>query len=85
MLNRYLETLKPMPRAKAKAALEMQVRVNGKEFMRRHELMEQRIAAGAKVIDYRGSMVLMNPDESWLDQRNATKHGLNYAAWLSVQ
>ena len=85
MLDKYLSTLKPMVRAKAKDALEMQVRVNGGEFMLRHQLMERRIANGAKVIDHRGSMVLMNTDETWLDQRNATKHGLNYAAWLSVQ
>jgi hypothetical protein len=84
-LATYIETIKsPMHRAKAKAALEMQVRVNGGEFMFRHQLVERRISAGAKVVDHRGGMVLMNPDESWLDQRNITKHGLNYAAWLSV-
>ncbi len=86
MLSDYLASIpSPMNRAKAKAALEMQVRVNGAEFLFRHQLMERRVAAGSKVIDQRGQMVLMNADGSFLDQRNATKHGLNYAAWLSVR
>lgn len=82
----YLATItSPMQRARAKVSLETQVRVNGAEFMDRHELMERRIAAGSKVVDQRGDMVLLNADGSFLDQRGATKHGLNYAAWLSVR
>lgn len=82
----YLVTLtSPMQRARAKAALETQVRVNGAEFMTRHELMERRISSGSKVVDQHGDMVLLNADGSFLNQRGATKYGLNYAAWLSVQ
>lgn len=85
-LSEYLASIpSPMHRARAKAALETQVRVNRGEFMFRHQLMERRVTAGAKVTDVKGDIVLMNPDGSWLDQRNATKHGLNYAAWLSVR
>lgn len=86
MLTEYLASIKsPMHRARAKAALEMQVRFNGGEFLLRHQLVERKVAAGSKVVDRKGDMVLLNPDESWLGQRNITKHGLNYAAWLSVR
>lgn len=86
MLDRYLESVaSPMHRAKAKASLQMLVRVNGATtLVERRALIEQRIASGSKVISHRGAMVLMNADDSWLDTRNITKHGLNYAAWLSV-
>ena len=66
-------------KAKANAALDMLVRVNGGEFMTRRALVERRVAAGARVIDRRGERVLMNPDGSWLDTRNITKAGLDYA------
>ena len=65
--------------AKANAALDMLVRVNGGAFMTRRALVENRVAAGARVIDRRGERVLMNPDGSWLDTRNITKAGLDYA------
>lgn len=86
MIYEYLETIRrPMHRAKAKAALVTYIRLNGDACMLRHGLIERRVAAGAKVMDHKGEMVLMNPDESWLNARNITKHGLNYAAWLSVR
>ena len=66
-------------KAKAEAALDMMVRVNGGEFLTRRALVERRVAAGARVIDRRGERVLMNPDGSWLDTRNITKAGLDYA------
>ena len=66
-------------KAKANAALDMLVRVNGGEFMTRRALVERRVAAGARVIDRRGERVLMNQDGSWLDTRNITKAGLDYA------
>ena len=65
--------------AKANAALDMLVRVNGGEFLTRRALVERRVAAGARVIDRRGERVLMNQDGSWLDTRNITKAGLDYA------
>ena len=85
LLEQYLATLNlnPMYRAKAQSALETQVRANGGEFLYRYQLMERRVEAGARVEDHCGEMVLMNPDGSWMDQRNSTKHGLNYAAWLT--
>ena len=66
-------------KAKANAALDMLVRVNGGEFLTRRALVERRVAAGARVIDRRGERVLMNQDGSWLDTRNITKAGLDYA------
>ena len=70
-------------KAKANAALDMLVRVNGGEFMTRRALVERRVAAGARVIDRRGERVLMNPDGSWLDTLNITKAGLDYAQELT--
>ena len=62
--------------------LDTQVRVNGSEFMTRRALIEWRVAAGAYVTERRGERVLMNPDGSWLDTRNITKIGLDYAERL---
>ena len=62
--------------------LDMQIRVNGREFMTRRALIERRITAGAQVINRRGERVLMNLDGSWLDMRNITKIGLDYAEQL---
>lgn len=70
--------------AKAAAALDMQVCVNGGEFMSRRALIERRVAAGARVVDRKGERVLMNCDGSWLDSRNITKTGLDYAAYLCI-
>ena len=70
-------------KARANAALDMQVRVNGNAFMTRRALVEQRVASGARVVERRnGERVLMNPDGSWLDTRNITKAGLDYAETL---
>lgn len=70
-------------RAKVEAALDMQVRVNGGEFMTRRQLIERRVRAGARVVERKGERVLMNPDGSWLDVRNITSTGLDYAATLT--
>lgn len=66
-------------KANANTALDQLVRVNGGGFMTRRALIENRVAAGARVMDRRGERVLMNPDGSWLDTRNITKAGLDYA------
>ena len=62
--------------------LDTQVKVNGGEFMTRRALIERRVTAGARVMERRGERVLMNPDGSWLDLRNITKIGLDYAEQL---
>ena len=43
------------------------------------------VAAGAHVTERRGERVLMNPDGSWLDTRNITKIGLDYAERLASE
>ena len=78
-------TIERAQQAKANAALDMQVCVNGGQFMSRRALVELRVAAGAKVIDRKGERVLMNPDGSWLDRRNITKAGLDYAEGMQAQ
>lgn len=87
MLEAYLATIStPMHRAKAKAALTQLTRHNGSvRIYKRHELIAEKLKSGAKVVDHKGKMVLMSPNGAWLDTRNITKHGLNFAAWLSVQ
>jgi hypothetical protein len=83
-LETFLSRLEPMQRAKAKAALEMQVRVNDKDFMLRHQLVESRVATGAVLVDTKHSgLVLQDPEGAFLDQRNITKTGLHYAAFLT--
>ena len=69
---------------KANAALDMLVRFNGERILiSRREIIQRRVAAGARVIERRGERVLMNQDGSWLDARNITKAGLDYAESLS--
>ena len=68
--------------ARTNATLDVQVCVNGGEFMTRRALIEQRVAAGARVVERRGKRVLMNPEGSWLDSKNITKIGLDYAQTL---
>lgn len=86
-LETYLAgILSPMHRAKAEAALEMMVRLNGATtLLPRHKVIEDRIREGAEVINRKGETVLMNREGAWLDQRNITKHGLDYAVWLSTR
>jgi hypothetical protein len=82
-LESYLATFDPMPRAKARAALEMQVRVNGQDFMTRAALMASRVASGATLKETKHSgRVLMSRDGAFFDRRNATATRLAYAGWL---
>jgi len=69
--------------ARIDAALDTQVRVNGREFMTRRALVERCVAQGYRVTERRGGeRVLMSPDGSWLDAKNITKTGLDYACRL---
>lgn len=69
--------------ARINSALDMQVRVNGREFMTRRALVERCIAQGYRVTLRRnGERVLMSKDGSWFDTRNITKIGLDYAESL---
>ena len=82
----FLDTLSPMRAAKAKAALEVQVRVNGAEFMTRQALIEREVRAGRRVVVRRnGERVLMDQSGAWFDAKAVTVTGLDYAAWLSVE
>jgi hypothetical protein len=87
MLDQFLATLPaPMQRARAKAALEAQVRVNGAEFMTRRELIERCLKEGATVQEHgRFGRVLMSPDGAFFDARNVTSTGLDYAEFLLSQ
>lgn len=72
-----------MNAAKARAALEMQVRVDGGAIMLRHKLIEDRVANGATLMTMRRfGTVLQRPDGAFLDTRNITKTGLDYAAFI---
>lgn len=81
----YLLTLAPMRAAKVRAALETQVRVNGDVFMTRLALITARVATGSAVGFRAHELVLRNPDGSWLDERNITRTGIDFAAWLTSE
>ena len=72
-------------RAKANTALDQLVCVNGGAFMTRRDLIERKVAAGARVVLRKGERVLMTLDGAWLDARNITKAGLDYAESLGHQ
>jgi hypothetical protein len=85
MLKKYLDTLlEPRFKGAAKSTLSRYVRYNGDRIIRRHRLIEEKIKAGGKVIDLNGEMILETGEDTFLDSKNITKHGLRYAAWLSV-
>ncbi len=70
--------------AKREATLDMMVRHNGAtRLISRRNLIQQKISEGAIVtIRKNGERVLMSPNGAWLDTRNITKIGLDYAAEL---
>ncbi len=83
MIENFLATLTFMQAGRARKTLETLVRVNGVQYWTRDCLIRDRVANGAKVVTRRnGEVVLMNPDDSWLDEKNATKTGIKYAEYL---
>lgn len=81
-LESFLAKLPPMQAARARAALETKIRLNGGLSWQRHHIIQSRVNAGALVGIHRGERVLMNPDGSFLDTKNATKIGIDYAEFL---
>lgn len=85
-LETFLNTLSPMAAGRARKSLEIQVRVNGDKFMTRAAMIEERVASGAQVTELKNwGRVLMLPDGAFLDQRNATGYGLDYASYLAEE
>lgn len=80
-LDAFAKTLStPRAQFNAKAAMNMQVRVNGKEFMSRAAMIESRVKAGATVDKEKGRLI--NPDGTFLEGKNITTTGLKYAEHL---
>lgn len=86
-VDAFAAGMKPNMAAKTKAALEMQIRHNGKEFLSRAALVERWVAGGAKVetttIGGRPQRVLMSKEGTFLDTRAITKTGLDYAEHIA--
>jgi hypothetical protein len=53
--------------------------------MTRHAFIKKEVEAGARVKEYEGNLVLMRANGEAHKPRLITKHGLNYAAWLSIR
>jgi hypothetical protein len=81
-MQEHLGALSPMQRAKAESALTAKVLVNGKNFMSRSQLVEQQVSQGATVQKTKRGEVLMHPSGAFLDKRNMTQRGLDYARFL---
>ncbi|MDE2232520.1 MAG: hypothetical protein KGJ90_00110 [Patescibacteria group bacterium] len=77
-----MNSLKQAHEAKANAALDMLVRFNGGPMMTRRSIIELRVQQGARIVERKGERILMNADGSWLDARNITKTGIDYAESL---
>lgn len=72
--------------ARIDAALGMQVRYNGGEFITRRLLVNRLVDQGYRVtLRKNGERVLMSPTGSWLDARNITTTGLDYAESLCTE
>lgn len=72
--------------ARAEAALDVMVRHNGAaRLVSRRSIVETKVAAGARVVLRKtGERVLMSPDGAFLDAKNITKAGLDYAERLQA-
>lgn len=82
-LEFFLATLSPMMAGRARKSLEMQVRVNGASFLTRGVMIADRVSQGGVVtLRKNGERVLVLPSGVFLDERNATAFGLDYASWL---
>jgi hypothetical protein len=86
-MEAFLVTIEaPMVRQKARNALEMQVCLNGGEFLTRAAIIERRVTEGATLRETKSfGRVLERPDGAFLDARNITATGLRYAEWLIGQ
>lgn len=83
-LEEYLEGQDEPHKTRTRNALEMQVRLNGGEFLTRAEIVERRVAAGATVVNKgKWGLVLQSPDGAFFDERNITKRGIQYALFLT--
>lgn len=82
MLDAFLDTLPAIQRTRARAALERQVRLNGAEFLTRAAIVERRVNEGAAITSNSFGRVLMASNGAFLDARNITAFGLDYAAFL---
>ena len=78
-LEQFLITMPPHHAARARACLEKQIRVNGRYFTTRQELIEDRIAQGATVREHRSGDRLERPDGVFID---VSETGLNYARFV---
>jgi hypothetical protein len=72
--------------ARIETTLGIMVRHNGAaNLISRRDLILQKMAAGARVtIRKNGDRVLMSPDGAFLDTRNITKIGLDFAQQLET-
>lgn len=81
----YLQGLSPLTKAKVEKTLGTQVRVNGDVFMTRLALIVARASTGSRVCFRGDERVFMMPDGAWFDERNLTKTGMDFAAWLTTR
>jgi hypothetical protein len=83
MVQEFLAPMPPMNRKRAENALEMMVRVNGcYSLVSRASLIEQRVSEGAVMAARKGEPILQRQDGAFLDARQITKTGLDYANFL---
>jgi hypothetical protein len=80
LLSMYLDTLTPMPRAKAETALLKHVRFDG-NVMRRHQFAERLVNNNARYDDTRKRMYHGN-DGHFYDLSALTVTMVHYIAWL---
>jgi hypothetical protein len=84
-LESFLATKSPMHAAKANAALIKHTRVNGREIMQRHQLIETHMAQGYRTrLRPNGERVFLSPDGSWFDAQAITTTALDYASFLET-
>lgn len=81
----FLATFAPMQRAKAEAALDRQMRFDGRYCFRGTEV-ERRIAEGCTVmLSRQGERRLAWPNGVFLDEKQISKTAMDYAEFLIAQ
>ena len=78
----FTKSMSPLARAKAEAALSKSLVNQGRAISRR-SLVEEKIAAGAKIETRNGERRLMTPDGSYLAESQISKTGMDYAEHLT--
>ena len=83
-LKAFVATIaSPRQAKRALEALEQSVRYNGQaRLLPRYALIEDNVRRDYVIAERKGKPIFQGPEGQWLDERNITRTGMAYAAYL---